>query len=121
MAKKREESKREKIELRLEHQFPEEFSLASFANHMVVQKDEHDFHISFFQITPPLIVGTESERREQAEKLQSIPAKCVARIVVAEGYLPRVIAALQAHLERTAKAAESELDNGRGKSHDKTA
>jgi len=122
MAKKSEEKAKEsdQIAVQLRYEFPENLSVAAFANHMLVQLDENDFHISFFQVTPPIILGSESERREQAHKLGQVPAKCVARIVVAEGLLPKIIEALQTNLANKRKQGPA-LANGHNKSHDKTA
>ena len=121
MAKKRDETKdQERIALELRYEFPSDQAISSFANHMLVQIDEHDFHISFFQVTPPILLGTESEKKEQLKKLETVPARCVARIVVAEGLMPKIIQALQTNLEKK-RGVDSQHANGRGKSHDKTA
>ena len=64
-------------------------------------------------------MGTESERHEIAAKLGSIPAKCVARVVVAEGYVQSLIDALQASLVQAKQ--KTDKANGQDRSHDKTA
>ena len=37
-------------------------SPATFANHLVVQFDGHEFHLTFCEIKPPLVLGTEAEK-----------------------------------------------------------
>src|SRR5258708_2466329 len=82
------------VQLQVQYEFPESMAIGSFSNHMLVQTDEHDFHLSFFQIAPPLIVGSsDSERMQKVQQLTNVPARCVARIVVSEGMMPKIIEA----------------------------
>ena len=53
-----------------------------FANQMVVQADENDFYLSFFEIVPPLLLGDEADQRKQLEEIGGVQARCVARIVI---------------------------------------
>ena len=54
-----------------------------FANNMLVQASEHECHLLFYEITPPLIQGDDEElRRKQVEQISSIKGRCVAKIVI---------------------------------------
>lgn len=74
-----------------------------FANHMLAQADVHECHLSFFEIKPPVLIGTNEEKKTQAESLKSIPARCVVRVVISRGRLQAFIEVLQS----IAKIAES--------------
>jgi len=87
----------EVVEVPIAWHYPEG-QAATFANHMVVQHDDHEFHLSFFEIKPPLtFAGDEAT----VKGLKSIPAECVARIVVAKGRMKQFIEALQSNFERS--------------------
>ena len=54
-----------------------------FANQMIVQADANDFYLSFFEITPPLVIGeNESEQKKQIEAMGGVEARLVARLVI---------------------------------------
>lgn len=73
---------------------------AIFANAFVVQHDEHEFHLLFFQTLPPLILGNDPLRGEKIKSLKSIKPQCVARIAIAGDRLQSVIDALKENLSR---------------------
>lgn len=52
------------------------------ATNIVVQQRGSEFTILFFEIEPPLFVGTPEEQVAQYKKLGEVTAKCVARIVM---------------------------------------
>lgn len=60
---------------------------AIFANQLLIQIDEHECHLSFFEIQPPIVLGAAEERKEALANLKSVQARCVARIVVSKGRL----------------------------------
>lgn len=68
---------------------------ALFANHMMVQVDEFECHLSFYDIQPPIVQGTAEEKQEQLDRMTSIPARCVARIVVSRERIPVLSLTLQ--------------------------
>ena len=71
---------------------------ALFANHMMVQVDEFECHLSFYEIQPPVIQGTPEEKKEQLDRLTSIQARCVARVVVSRERVPGLVLTLQSVL-----------------------
>ncbi len=66
-----------------------------YATNLLIQRGEHEFFISFFELRPPLVIGTPEQQREQAAQLQVARAECVARIVVGRDRLPEFVQVLQ--------------------------
>ncbi|MEX0713439.1 MAG: hypothetical protein WD278_13875 [Pirellulales bacterium] len=102
------EDKAESLQIPIDHRVPE--SPAPYANHMVVQRGQHEVLISFFQIQPPILLEkTIEEKRQVLEGLGSIPAICVARVAVSDEMMPAIITALQSKVKRNESKGE---DNG---------
>lgn len=96
----REEMKElEKIRIPLEWHYPDDL-ITRYSNNMLVQHGENEFFLSFFEIRPPILVGSEEERRQQLANTESIRAECVARLTVSPDTLENFIEALQANLDR---------------------
>lgn len=92
------EEEREGLALPLEWHVPEDVS-SRYATNLIVQHSEHEFIISFFEAVPPLVLGEPEEVRTQLEKLGTIQARCVARVIVAAGRMPEFVRVLQGNLE----------------------
>jgi hypothetical protein len=88
-----------KLEAPLEWYYPKDLR-SRYATHMVVQRSEQEFYISFFEIPPPLIIGTPEEQQQQLNEMGAVKAECVARIIVAAGRMPEFVTVLQRNLER---------------------
>ncbi len=86
------------LRIPIEHVIPDSIE-TRFADRIVVQHAEHEFHISFFQIERPIVFGTPDETRQRLFDMGSLKAVCVARIVVAAGRMPDMVRALQENLE----------------------
>lgn len=82
------------VELPVEWHIPE-YMKSSYADNVVVQARKHDLIISFFETQLPPFAGTPEENRAFFEKLSSIRAECVGRIIVAPELVPEIIKALQ--------------------------
>lgn len=84
--------------VKLEWQFPGDLE-ATFANNLVIQQDRDAWYFSFCFASPPLLFGSKEEIRAQLETIESIPAKCVAQIVVPKDCVPDFIEVIneQAH------------------------
>ncbi len=94
------------IALPIEWYYPEGL-MSRYANYVVIQFAEHECHVSFFEIKPPLLLGTPDEVREQAKELKSVRADCVSRSIVTNELMPIFIKAMQETLEsHLAKKAE---------------
>ncbi|MHB8626013.1 MAG: DUF3467 domain-containing protein [Aggregatilineales bacterium] len=68
---------------------------AKYATNIVVQRAEHEVIISFFEIYPPIILGSREEMAEQIQEITSVRAECVARIVLSPARLSEFINLLQ--------------------------
>lgn len=100
--------------VRVRRKFPENLE-THFANHTVAQFDADYFILSFFQAWPPIIMGTEEEKKEQLGQLEEIEAKCVARIVLTldqmEDYAESVAEILENYKQRKlADATDTETE-----------
>jgi Protein of unknown function (DUF3467) len=84
--------------LPIEWHFPEHIT-SRYATNLVVQHTEHEFTISFFELHPPLLLGSPEERKAQLEHIKSVRAECVARIIVAAERMPEFLKVLQGQLE----------------------
>lgn len=78
-----------------------------YATNMVVQHSEQEFILSFFELLPPIILGTPQEL-EKLETMSSVQAECIARIIVSAGRMPKFIEVLQQTLERVAAKQEGQ-------------
>lgn len=85
--------------VRIEYVFPENQN-AAFANHALVQNEGHEVYISFFDIRPPILTGTQEEKQKQLDELDSVQATCVARIVMSTGRIQGLIGALDDQLQK---------------------
>lgn len=68
---------------------------SNYADNVIVQTRKHDSIISFFETQLPPFAGTEEENRAFLEKLDSVRAECVDRVIVAPELLPEIIKTLQ--------------------------
>lgn len=68
--------------VRIVRQFPDDLQ-THFISNMTIQHQADHFILSFFEIWPPAILAdTDEERQEIIDKIETIEAKCVARIVL---------------------------------------
>lgn len=74
--------------------------VARYATNMVVQRSENEFYISFFEIKPPLFLGTPEEISQQASQLNAVRATCIAQVIVAADNMPSFIETLQTTFQK---------------------
>lgn len=86
------------LKLPLDFRIPEWMSV-SYVTTVVAQHTEHEFVISFFEVTPPLIVGDAEDVRRRQHEYTSVPATCVARVALAPARMEQLISVLQENLE----------------------
>lgn len=94
------EKKEQGISLPVEWHIPDDIPLR-YATNLVIQRLENEFLISFFEIRPPIILGSPEEVVEKVKEFKSIRANCVAQIIVAADKMPDIVKALQTNLEKT--------------------
>jgi hypothetical protein len=86
------------INIPVDWHIPENFS-SKYASNVLVQAGEYEFIISFFQTELPLLTGTTEENKAELERLGSIRAECVSRVIVHPELVPKIIQALQTTLD----------------------
>jgi hypothetical protein len=79
-----------------------------YATNIVVQRSEHEFIISFFEAEPPIIVGPDDRKEKALASIQSVQARCVARIVVAPKRVDDFVRVLTEQIE-AAKTRQKEV------------
>lgn len=99
--------KRPKVQVPIEWHISEDID-SKYATNLVIQHSEHEFIIDFFEMRNPLILGDPDQVREQQEKLESIRAECVARIIVSPERMQEFIDVIQANLNRYMGKEEEE-------------
>jgi hypothetical protein len=85
------EGTRQEIRANLVFSVPEHMS-GRYAHQMVVQTMESEVILSFFEVIPPLLLGTPEQQKELIE--HGIKAECVARIIVPKNRLPDFVKAM---------------------------
>lgn len=95
MAKKEEKQEPNfPLNLQIDWKVPENI-VRRYATNMVVQTGENEIFVSFFETVPPLFIGSPEEIEQQASKTKTIPANCVAAIVISPEKIPSFVDALQ--------------------------
>ncbi len=91
----------------IEWHIPEDL-ISGYATNMVVQHSEQEYVLSFFELLPPIILGTPQEL-EKLDTMSSVRAECIARIIVSAERMPKFIQVLQQTLERVAAKQEGQV------------
>lgn len=79
--------------------FPDDLK-SHFVTHFVAQNRADHFILSAFEIWPPIIMGTDEERQETLNALESIDAKCVGRWVMSPSTMIELVQLLQNNLDK---------------------
>ena len=90
---------RPKVQVPIEWHISEDLD-SKYATNLVIQHSEYEFIIDFFEMRHPLILGDPDQVREQWEKLESVRAECVARIIVSPNRMQEFINVMQADLNK---------------------
>jgi len=97
----------ESIAIPLEWHIPEGM-VSRYATNIVVQHSAHEFTVSFFEVNPPVILGSIEERKAALQQMGSVRAECIARIIIAPGRMPAFIKALQTNMEKHASTIKEQ-------------
>ena len=94
-----------KIEWRIPVGFP-----SYYVTNLVVQSSASEFSLSFFDVKTPFFIGTPDEIAKQRAETTSVPADCVARIVVTPARMREFVdvlnASIKIHQEKYKKESE---------------
>lgn len=91
-------SKGKFVEVRRE--YPDE-NITKFTNDLAIQFDDENFILSFFEILPPMLLGSdEKELQKQMTKIEYVNAHCVSRMIVTPKKLKSFIDALVNNYEK---------------------
>jgi hypothetical protein len=82
----------------------------AYADTVAAQPRKHDIIISFFETQPPVMGGDAEQNRALLEKLGSVRAECVGKIVVAAELIPEIIQVLQTAYSGYLTAKEVQKD-----------
>lgn len=82
-----------------------------YATNIIVQNTGSEFVISFFEIPPPILLGSPEEQAEQAQALKSVKATCVARIIVSTERMPNFVKAMTGNLSNWQSRSDKENDD----------
>lgn len=83
-----------------------------FANQILAQHLGDEFIISFGQVSPPAILGDETERTEGLERIELVPVKTVARIGVPAQRMREFVAVMRQNLDLYERKANGEDHDG---------
>lgn len=78
-----------------------EFGTPECANQLAAAFDGNSVYLMFCQVSPPIILGTQEEQQEQLERIESVKALPVARLVVSLDAFRTMLKVLQEHMDRT--------------------
>ena len=67
------------------------------ANQFVAQHEQDEIFLTIGQLQPPVLLGTDEERLEQARTLSFLPVNTVARLTLTRARLGELIEILQTH------------------------
>ncbi len=71
-----------------------------YANNFVIQSHQGDFILTVGQLSPPILLGSEEDRRQQVEQVSYVPVKVVARLSFTRARIEELISVLSVHVEK---------------------
>lgn len=86
--------------------FPEDL-WSGYATNILVQTGEEELYVSFFEARPPVILN-----KTDWEKVESVTAQCIARIVITPDRLAKFIDAMQQQLVAFNKKKAAKQSDG---------
>lgn len=72
----------------------------ALANQFIIQHEQNEFILTFGQITPPILLGNDEQRLEQAKNIAYVPVKVVGRFTFTRQRLSELVDVLQRHLRK---------------------
>ena len=83
----------------IEWKIPDDI-VSRFANNILVQQGENEFILSFFEVLPPVLLGSPEEVEAKLEEVEAVQAECVARIIVPAEKMLDFVRAMSENLDR---------------------
>lgn len=83
-----------------------------FANQLMVQHIGSEFIVTFGQVTPPVLLGTDEEKREALGEIELLPIKPVARVGLTAQRMAEFVQVMQDNLSGYER--QRALEEGRG-------
>lgn len=68
-----------KVSMKIDFEVPPE-ARSMYANHMIVQRTQDETMVTFFELFPPMILGTPAQQQEAYSKVETIKARFVVRV-----------------------------------------
>jgi hypothetical protein len=72
--------------------------IAIYANNLLATNDGSALYMTFCQIQPPILIGSEEEQKKRLAEITNVKARPVARIVAPVHLIPEIIKVLQGQL-----------------------
>lgn len=92
----------------LEWHVPEDI-VRRYANNLLVQAGDHEVILSFFETTPPVLVGSPEEIEQKVKEIKSVRSRCVASVIVSIEKMPVFLEAMQGMYDRLIARKASQL------------
>ncbi len=70
------------------------------ATQFISQFDEHGFYLTVGMLSPPVLLGSDEEKREQASKISFVPINPLGRFLLSEKSVRDLVEVLQISLAR---------------------
>ena len=96
---------KKKIQIPIAWYYPEDL-ITRYSTNLLVQAAENEIILSFFEIIPPILLGSPDDIEAQLEQTEAIKAKCVARIIVSGEKFPDFLKAMGSQLEKYQSSKE---------------
>lgn len=77
-----------------------------FANQILAQHVNEEFLLSFGQVSPPAILGTDEERQDALARVEFVPVRTIARIGMPAQRMREFVAVMQQSLEQYERESE---------------
>lgn len=75
-----------------------EGGVAAYANNLMAVTDGTSSYLTFCQISPPAIMGTEDEQQQQLEHIKKVKAELVVKLIVPLPALREMVRILEEHI-----------------------
>ena len=79
-----------------------------YATNFIVQHGEYEFTIYFFEVKPPLFLGTPDSVQSQVNETTYVPADCIGKVIIAAARMPDFIDLMQRSHAKFVAAQEKE-------------